>query len=44
MLYQEDYNSTLPRPDGGLIVLYKKVDDFRAVDYNMVFTHAVAAI
>ncbi len=41
----QGYNTTMQRPLGdSVFVVSKQVDDFRAVDYDMVFTHAVAAI
>lgn len=41
---RQEYNTKQPKPEGELFVISKKVDDFRTVDYNMVFTIAVEAI
>ena len=41
---REEYNTTQPRPQGDVFVINKKVDDFRVVNYDMVFTVAVEAI
>jgi hypothetical protein len=43
-IQQQTYTTAQTKPAGEVFVLNKKVDDFRTVDYDMVFTHAVAAI
>ncbi|NOQ30347.1 MAG: hypothetical protein GQ570_04395 [Helicobacteraceae bacterium] len=41
---KEEYTEGTPLPEGDIYVISKEVDDFHSIEYDVLYTHAIAAI